>query len=231
MAACNRLFYGGDYNPDQWLDRPDILEKDIEMMKAAGINEVSVGIFAWAKLEPEDGKYSFDWLEKIITRLHENGIDSILATPSGARPHWLAEKYPSVLRTNAERQKDIFSGRHNHCLTSPDYRRKVHDIDLRLARRFAGHPAIIGWHISNEFSGECHCELCQQAFRQPDAEGRPPVVIPRNFIVEAEALRALAGKAAGEASGKIRQSLAQQGRAKFAVQPSSQFHALHGILL
>ena len=166
MAACNRLFYGGDYNPDQWLDRPDILEKDIEMMKAAGINEVSVGIFAWAKLEPEDGKYSFDWLEKIITRLHENGIDSILATPSGARPHWLAEKYPSVLRTNAERQKDIFSGRHNHCLTSPDYRRKVHDIDLRLARRFAGHPAIIGWHISNEFSGECHCALCQQAFRQ-----------------------------------------------------------------
>ena len=166
MAVRNRLFYGGDYNPDQWLDRPDILEKDIDMMKDAGINEVSIGIFAWAKLEPEDGKYDFDWLEKIITRLHENGIDSILATPSGARPHWLAEKYPSVLRTNAERQKDIFSGRHNHCLTSPDYRRKVFDIDRELARRFAGHPAIIGWHISNEFSGECHCELCQQAFRK-----------------------------------------------------------------
>ena len=55
MAARNRLFYGGDYNPDQWLDRPDILEKDIEMMKDAGINEVSIGIFAWARLEPEDG--------------------------------------------------------------------------------------------------------------------------------------------------------------------------------
>ena len=160
-----QLMYGGDYNPEQWFDYPEILKKDIEMMKEAGINEVSLGIFSWAKLEPQDGVYDFQWLSDIIDNLYENGIRTILATPSGARPHWLAQKYPSVLRTNSERQKDIFGGRHNHCLTSPEYRMKVSRIDRKLAERFAGHPAIIGWHISNEFSGECHCDLCQEAFR------------------------------------------------------------------
>ncbi len=94
-----RFIYGGDYNPEQWLDRPDILEKDIEMMKKAGINEATVGVFSWAMLEPEEGKFNFDWLEKIVDNLYSNGISVIMATPSGARPRWLASKYPEVLRT------------------------------------------------------------------------------------------------------------------------------------
>ena len=94
------LLYGGDYNPEQWLDRPDILEEDIRMFLQAGINTVTVGIFSWAKLEPREGDYRLDWLEAIIDRLYENGISVILATPSGARPHWLAKAYPEVLRVN-----------------------------------------------------------------------------------------------------------------------------------
>ena len=73
------LLHGGDYNPDQWLDRPDILEKDIELMKAAHINCVSVAIFAWAKLEPEEGRYEFGWLEEVIGSLYKNGIYTVLA--------------------------------------------------------------------------------------------------------------------------------------------------------
>ena len=80
------LLHGGDYNPDQWLDRPDILAADIDLMKKAHINCVSVGIFAWSRLEPEEGRYDFDWLEAIITNLYQNGISTILATPSGAKP-------------------------------------------------------------------------------------------------------------------------------------------------
>ena len=159
------LLHGGDYNPEQWLDMPEVLETDIVRFREAKINTVTLGVFSWAKLEPREGEYSFAWLEQIIDRLYENGIGVILATPSGARPHWLADRYPEVLRVNASRQRMLFGGRHNHCLTSPAYREKVRQIDMRLAERFGHHPAVRMWHISNEFSGDCHCPLCQEAFR------------------------------------------------------------------
>lgn len=160
------ILHGGDYNPEQWLDRPDILEKDIEYMKKANINTVTLGMFSWAVLEPSEGNYNFQWLEDMIDRLYKNGISTILATPSGARPKWLADKYPEVLRVREDRQKNLFGGRHNHCYTSPIYREKVAMINKRLAQHFAEHPAVLMWHISNEFGGECHCSLCQEAFRQ-----------------------------------------------------------------
>ncbi len=159
------LIHGGDYNPDQWLDRPDILEADIRMMKKAKINCVTLCVFAWSTLEPAEGEFNLQWLHDVVDRLYENGIYVIMATPSGARPRWLAEKYPEVLRINAQRQRMLFGERHNHCYTSPAYREKVRIIDKKLAEEFASHPAVILWHISNEFSGECHCPLCRDAFR------------------------------------------------------------------
>ena len=161
-----RYLHGGDYNPEQWLDRPDILQKDIEYFKKAHINTVSVGIFSWAVLEPEEGKYNFDWLEEIINNLYKEGIHTILATPSGARPKWMADKYEEVLRMDPDRTRRFFGGRHNHCFTSPVYREKVHAIDKKLSERFGKHPAVMLWHISNEFGGECHCPLCQAKFRE-----------------------------------------------------------------
>ena len=137
-----RYLHGGDYNPEQWLDRPDILQKDIEYFKKAHINTVSVGIFSWAVLEPEEGKYNFDWLEEIINNLYKEGIHTILATPSGARPKWMADKYEEVLRMDQDRTRRFFGGRHNHCFTSPVYREKVHAIDKKLAERFGKHPAV-----------------------------------------------------------------------------------------
>lgn len=160
------LWHGGDYNPEQWLSMPEILEQDIERFREAGINTVSVGIFSWSKLEQKEGDYQLDWLEQIIDRLYENGISVILGTPSGARPHWLADRYPEVLRMNEKRERLLFGRRHNHCLTSPIYREKVRLIDTRLAERFGNHPAVRMWHISNEFGGDCHCPLCQEAFRK-----------------------------------------------------------------
>jgi len=161
----DKIIYGGDYNPDQWLDEPEILEQDLRMMKAAHINEVTLGVFAWASLEPEEGKFTLDWLEEIVNKLYANGIKTIMATPSGARPKWLSDKYPEVLRTWEDGTKAQYGGRHNHCLTSPIYREKVRIIDTKLAERFKDNPAIIAWHISNEFSGECYCPSCQKAFR------------------------------------------------------------------
>lgn len=160
------LMHGGDYNPEQWLDMPGILETDIERFREARVNVVTLGVFSWAKLEPKEGVYQFEWLEKIIDRLYENGISVILATPSGARPHWLADQYPEVLRVNELRRRQLFGGRHNHCLTSPVYREKVRLIDTELVKRLGSHPAVTMWHISNEYGGECHCPLCQEAFRR-----------------------------------------------------------------
>jgi len=165
IPRINCFLHGGDYNPDQWLDRPDILEKDIELMHAAHVNCVSVGIFSWALLEPEEGKYDFAWLDQVIDRLNKGGIYVILATPSGARPAWMAQHHQEVLRVNDRHQRMHFGHRHNHCLTSPYYREKVRQINTALAERYADHPAVIMWHLSNEYSGQCHCELCQQAFR------------------------------------------------------------------
>jgi beta-galactosidase len=160
-----QLLHGGDYNPDQWLDRPDILKEDIRMMKISKCNVMSLGIFAWASLEPEEGRFNFEWLDRVINTLYENGIRTILATPSGARPAWMSEKYPEVLRVTAERRRNLHGGRHNHCLSSEVYREKVRLINTKLAERYAKHPAVIMWHVSNEYGGDCHCPLCQTAFR------------------------------------------------------------------
>ena len=161
-----KLLYGGDYNPEQWLDDPEIFEKDVAYFKEAHINEVSLGIFSWSMLEPKEGEYNFGWMEKIIERLYKEGISVILATPSGARPKWMADKYPEVLRVDANRTRHLYGLRHNHCYTSPIYRDKTRKINMALAEKFGQHPAVIAWHISNEYGGECHCDLCQAEFRK-----------------------------------------------------------------
>lgn len=162
----DKIIHGGDYNPEQWLDTPEILDEDIRLMKLAHINSASIGIFSWAVLEPEEGVYNFGWLDSIMDRMAENGISVVLATPSAARPHWLAQKYPEVLRTPESGIRNEFGVRRNHCMTSPVYREKVQNINRRLAERYKDHPALKMWHVSNEYRGECHCELCQQAFRE-----------------------------------------------------------------
>lgn len=161
----DHIVHGGDYNPDQWINTKEVWDEDMRLMKLAHMNSATVGIFSWSMLEPEEGVYNFEWLDEIMDKLYENGIDVILATPSGARPAWLAQKYPEVLRVNEEGIRNEFGVRHNHCLTSPLYRKKVREINTLLAQRYKNHPALKMWHISNEYSGECHCELCQQAFR------------------------------------------------------------------
>ena len=161
-----KLLHGGDYNPEQWLDRPDILAQDIELMKKASVNAVTLGVFSWSVLEPEEGVFKLDWLADIIHNLYANGIRTILATPSAARPAWLAHKYPEVRRVRADRVRELYNRRQNYCYTSPIYREKVRTIDQKLAQRFGNDPAVILWHISNEMGGDCHCALCQAEFRR-----------------------------------------------------------------
>ena len=160
------LIHGGDYNPEQWLDRPDILEADIEYMKKAGINEATLGVFSWSVYEPREGEFCFEWLKETMDRLYDNGIYSIVATPSAARPAWLDLKYPEVMRVDGMGIRRRHGLRHNHCPSSEVYREKVRIIDRKLAECVGDHPGLLMWHISNEFGGQCFCDNCKMKFRQ-----------------------------------------------------------------
>lgn len=161
------MLHGADYNYEQWLEYPDILDRDFELMKLAHCNVMSIGIFSWAMLEPVEGEYTFDWLDRLMDRLGENEIGAILATPSAARPSWLSQKYPEVRLIDSHGRRQPHQLRHNHCPTSPVYRQKVRQINTLLAERYATHPALMMWHISNEYGNyNCRCQRCLHAFRE-----------------------------------------------------------------
>lgn len=164
-ARLPKFWHGGDYNPEQWMETPEIWKEDMRLAKLAQCNVMTVGVFSWSVLEPSEGHYNFAWLDQVLDMLVENGMYAVLATPSGARPAWLSERYPEVLRVGANRVRNLHGGRHNHCYTSPIYREKAVAINTKLAKRYGTHPALLLWHVSNEYGGECHCDLCQVTFR------------------------------------------------------------------
>ncbi|MBV8782378.1 MAG: beta-galactosidase [Phycisphaerae bacterium] len=156
------IIHGGDYNPDQWLPMvPDILEQDAAIMRETGINSTTLGVFAWTTLEPSENQFNFDWLDRVMDAQAAIGNRVILATPSGAMPAWLAEKYPEARRVDKQGHRALYGGRHNHCWSSPAYHERVKIIDTKLAERYGQHPALAMWHVSNELSGHCFCDLCR----------------------------------------------------------------------
>lgn len=157
------MFYGGDYNPEQW-DHETHLE-DLRMFQLAGIDIATINVFSWALIQPDEVTYRFEELDQLINRLHENGVYICLATSTAAHPAWMAKKYPDVLRVDADGRKRKFGGRHNSCPNSPTYRKYAEKIADKLAERYKDHPAVLVWHISNEYGGECYCDNCEKAFR------------------------------------------------------------------
>lgn len=160
------FLHGGDYNPDQWRDYPEVLEEDMHLMRLSGCNTMTLGIFSWTMLEPAEDKFDFSFMDEMMDKLAANGTKVILATPSGARPAWMSKAHPEILRLDKELRHLTHGRRHNHCYTSTYYRKKVQQINRLLAERYKNHPALIGWHISNEYGGECYCDKCQNAFRE-----------------------------------------------------------------
>ena len=179
------FLFGGDYSPEQWQDRPDILENDITLMKQAGCNVMSLGMFAWSVLEKTEGNYDFSFLDEAIERLYTNGINVILGTPSAAMPYWLSKKYPEAMRVNENFICEPSFERAHFCPSSPIYREKVRAINEQLAKRYGNHPAVVLWHISNEYQGlGCYCESCQNKFREWLKKKYNGVIFPKQgFII------------------------------------------------
>ncbi|KRE33313.1 beta-galactosidase [Paenibacillus sp. Soil724D2] len=158
-----KIWYGGDYNPEQW-DK-EIMNEDLRMFNLSGIDVATINVFSWALSQPNEDTYDFTWLDEIIDRLYENGTYVCLATSTGAHPAWMARKYPDVLRVDFEGRKRKFGGRHNSCPNSPTYRKYSERIAEKLAERYKDHPAILIWHVSNEYGGYCYCDHCADGFR------------------------------------------------------------------
>ena len=96
----------------------------MRLMKLANCNAMAVGIFSWISLEPSEGQFDFSWLDTIMDKLAKNNAYAVLATPNGARPAWMSQKYSEVLRVGANRVRNLHGKRHNHCYTSPRISRK-----------------------------------------------------------------------------------------------------------
>lgn len=159
-----KILYGGDYNPEQWPE--DTWEEDMRLLKLAHIDIVTLNVFSWASLQPDEDTYCFEKLDQIMETVKKHGLKVCLATSTGAHPAWMARKYPDILRTEFNGMRRKFGGRHNSCPNSPSYRKYSVRLAAKLAERYKDYENIVAWHISNEYGGECYCENCEKAFRE-----------------------------------------------------------------
>lgn len=162
-----RIFYGGDYNPDQWPEETWL--EDVRLMQEAKVNLVSLGIFSWAKLEPQPGVFDFAWLDRLMDLLYSHGVSVDLATPTAAPPAWMVSLHPEILPVTAEGVTLWHGSRRHYCPHNPDYRFYARRIARALAERYKGHPALALWHVDNEYGGHveaCYCERSAAAFRE-----------------------------------------------------------------
>jgi beta-galactosidase len=165
--GVNGIAFGGDYNPEQWAE--EVWDTDVRLMREIGVNLVTVGVFAWATLEPEPGRYDFGWLDRVVDKLHGAGVRIDLATPTASPPAWLARLHPSSLPVTRTGQVLGTGARESFCPSSPDYRSAALGIVQALARRYGSHPALAMWHCNNEYGahvGQCYCATSEQAFRR-----------------------------------------------------------------
>jgi beta-galactosidase len=147
-----RLWFGAAWYPEQWPEAR--WDKDLALMEAAGINVVRVGEFAWSRMEPSEGVYDLDWLERAVRLAEKHHIAVVIGTPTDTPPAWLTKAHPEVLRVDALGHVAEHGGRRQFSYSSPAYRAFCRDIVSRLAARFGRDPNVIGWQVDNEYTDE-----------------------------------------------------------------------------
>jgi beta-galactosidase len=142
-----------------------VWHEDVALMRAAGVNLVTVGVFSWALLEPRPGEFELGWLGDVLDLLHGSGIAVDLATPTASPPAWLGLRWPEARSVTADGVRLSHGSRNHFCPSSPVYRERALTIAGALVDRFASHPAVRMWHIGNEYGQVCHCDLCGAEFQ------------------------------------------------------------------
>ena len=168
LYRAPKVYFGADYYPEAWDESR--WATDVRMMREAGFNIVRMAEFAWARIEPEEGKFDFDWLDRAVDLLYENGIETLMGTPTSQPPPWLYQKYPDLLPVNEEGIRYSFGGRYLYCFNHPAMAECTRHIVSAIAKRYANHKAVVGWHLDNEFghrTRECYCkQYCAPAFHK-----------------------------------------------------------------
>jgi beta-galactosidase len=167
LPKIPHVLYGGDYNPEQWPE--EVWEEDVRLMREAGVNLVTVGVFSWSLLEPRPGEYDFGWLDRLLDLLHRSGIHADLATATASPPPWLAAQDPDSLPVTREGVRLWHGSRQQYCPSSGSYRSAAAALVERIAERYAEHPAVALWHVNNEYGchvAACYCDHSAAHFRR-----------------------------------------------------------------
>ncbi|MEV8034166.1 beta-galactosidase [Streptomyces sp. NPDC086182] len=163
-ATRGRVLFGGDYNPEQWPE--ETWHEDVRLMKEAGVNSVTLGVFSWARLEPRPGSREFGWLDRLMDLMHEHGIGVVLATPTSSPPPWMGRLHPETLPRDEDGRTEWWGSRQHFSHSSTVYRRCAAAITEDLATRYGSHPALTMWHINNEYCTFDHGDEAAAAFRR-----------------------------------------------------------------
>ncbi|MET9426017.1 beta-galactosidase [Streptomyces sp. NPDC006540] len=163
-ATGRRVLFGGDYNPEQWPEETWL--EDVRLMKEAGVNSVTLGVFSWAMIEPRPGAREFGRLDRLTDLMHGNGIGIVLATPTASPPPWMGARHPETLPRGEDGSVIWYGSRQHFCPSSPVYREYAAAITEDLAARYGDHPALRMWHINNEYCTFCWCDGTARHFRR-----------------------------------------------------------------
>jgi beta-galactosidase len=143
----DHLLYGVAYY-DEYMPY-DRLDKDVRMMKEAGINVVRIAESTWSTLEPQEGVYDFSHIDRVLNAMNAAGIQVIIGTPTYAVPTWLVKKYPDVLAVTSRGQNQ-YGPRQNMDITNKHFLEHAEKVIRRLLEHVKDHPAIIGYQVDNE---------------------------------------------------------------------------------
>jgi beta-galactosidase len=157
------FYFGVDYYPEHWPEERWPI--DVQLMEEAGFNVVRLAEFAWSRMEPSDGHYDFDWLDRAIDILQSKSISVVLGTPTASPPAWLMTKNPELFRVREDGVRVTFGNRREYCPNHPVYHEYTRRIVTKMAEHYADHPAVIGWQIDNEFGDRCYCPICAAKFQ------------------------------------------------------------------
>lgn len=162
-----KFTFGVDYYPEHWDESR--WEKDADMMRELGLRFVRLAEFSWHKMEPREGEFHFEWLDRVIEILRSRGIISILGTPSAAPPKWIIDDDPEILPMDENGLRRHFGGRHHDCQSNEHYRAHIRRFVTAMAEHFKDNPAVAGWQIDNELGNShlelCYCPSCTNRFR------------------------------------------------------------------
>ncbi|MEN5074646.1 beta-galactosidase [Isoptericola cucumis] len=158
------LLFGGDYNPEQW--PREVWAEDMTLMRRAGVNTVTVGVFSWASLEPREGEYDAGWLDDVVGMLHDAGIGFFLATPTASPPPWFTRAHPDAMPVRPDGTRLTHGSRDTYAISAPAYRDAARRIARFLAERYGDHPGLRGWHVHNEYGTIDHGPHAEAAFQR-----------------------------------------------------------------